>query len=56
MPSLSSHSKHEEFWSDLALQIKISEEIKIRKRKRKKKYMNQMSSSREQWEQKPMEQ
>ena len=48
MPSLSSHSKHEEFWLNSALQIKNQKKIISEKGKGSKNSMNQLNSSREQ--------
>ena len=49
MPSLSSHSKHEEFLSNSALQIKNQKKIISEKGKGSKNSMNQLNSNREQW-------
>ena len=44
MPSLSSHSKHEEFWSNSALQIKNQKKRISEKGKESKNSMNQLNS------------
>ena len=49
MPSLSSHPKHEELWSNSALQIKNQKKRISEKGKESKNSMNQLSSSMEQW-------
>ena len=49
MPSLSSHSKHEELWSNSALQIKNQKKRISEKGKENKNSMNKLNSSREQW-------
>ena len=49
MPSLSSHSKHEEFSSNSALQIKNQKKRILEKGKGSKNSMNQLNSSMEQW-------
>ena len=45
MPSLSSHSKHEEFWSSSALQIKNQKKRISEKGKESKNSMNQLNSA-----------
>ena len=45
MPSLSSHSKHEEFWSNSALQIKNQKKRISEKGKERKNSMNQLNSA-----------
>ena len=49
MPSLSSNSKHEEFWLNSALRIKNQKKIISKKGKGSKNSMNSLNSSREQW-------
>ena len=49
MSSLSSHSKHEEFWSNPALQIKNQMKRISEKGKESKNSVNKLDSSREQW-------
>ena len=45
MPSLSSHSKHEELWSNSALQIKNQKKKISEKGKESKNSMNQLNSA-----------
>ena len=45
MPSLSSHSKHEEFWLNSALQIKNQKKRISKKGKESKNSMNQLNSA-----------
>ena len=45
MPSLSSHSKNEEFWSNSALQIKNKKKRISEKGKESKNSMNQLNSA-----------
>ena len=45
MPSLSSHSKHEEFWSNSGLQIKNQKKRISEKGKESKNSMNELNSA-----------